>query len=764
MLVKRLFVVAVKVRQQLCDNLHVHGDLRVRQKTADIRGLAVNHHFRADVPAARDRAVRQIHRLNRHAEERRRQVAARLLNRLLHVRGEEVRQAQDDRGVLVGEADGVNAGVVHVAQAHVAEAQRARAVHRVAVGVGDVARVLVQLGFRADAQQHLVRLFVPRQRGGEGARLVVRRVAHDAAQFAVREYQLLLCRDGHEHLPPVGALDDLLHRVQAFAAAAPPRRLGRQNGELRRVVHQAQRVVIRRGKPGQHEAVVARFLAGFALQDAADHVAIQQPNRREREPCRVSLALVLLLIRVGADGQRDFLDAEGDIHRPRQIDRVAFGDFDVHDVAADVEGQPADKVVAGVGDARRFGQGHARAVGHGVVGGVRGAARHPLDAVDVEALLAEGEAVRVAFRQRDVLFRRCVHAVDDHVAGVQPADGDGIAVRFVLLGVGAVGVGHGGRRFARVHLHARALCARGLKGDGQRAVLVVGGGNVADFQPGHGAARLSGDDGGVHRFAVGGGNVLPSQVAEAPELQRSVKVRCVAVLAAADDDGQRLVRHGVALRVADGDNGVRRVAFRLHTHVAAQGDAGQVVLIPQHETSAFDIQRHLRVVKCNRRAVAEQCAAARQRRGECAVFDAEDARSAVQLHVAQGRARRRAGGVNRAVQIPVLPVDDEAACVARVGIRRIFGQVERQHLRVNGFNHDGVRVGADGVGCVIRKGGEEQLARGGHQQGHRRTVQRHLLARQRDGNGPRRVAVGRVGANHHAGEHLRSVRQLPLHA
>ena len=100
-LVKRLFVVAVKVRQQLCDNLHVHGDLRVRQKTADIRGLAVNHHFRADVPAARDRAVRQIHRLNRHAEERRRQVAARLLNRLLHLLGEEVRQAQDDRGVLV---------------------------------------------------------------------------------------------------------------------------------------------------------------------------------------------------------------------------------------------------------------------------------------------------------------------------------------------------------------------------------------------------------------------------------------------------------------------------------------------------------------------------------------------------------------------------------------------------------------------------------------------------------------------------------------
>ena len=83
---------------------------------------------------------------------------------------------------------------------------------------------------------------------------------------------------------------------------------------------------------------------------------------------------------------------------------------------------------------------------------------------------------------------------------------------------------------------------------------------------------------------------------------------------------------------------------------------------------------------------------------------------------------------------------------------------------MNGLNHDGVRVGADGVGCVIRKGREEQLARGGHQQGHCRTVQRHLLARQRDGNGPRCVAVGRVGANHHAGEHLRSVRQLPLHA
>ena len=31
------------------------------------------------------------------------------------------------------------------------------------------------------------------------------------------------------------------------------------------------------------------------------------------------------------------------------------------------------------------------------------------------------------------------HAVDDHVAGVQPDDGDGIAVRSVLLGVGAVG-------------------------------------------------------------------------------------------------------------------------------------------------------------------------------------------------------------------------------------------------------------------------------------------------------------------------------------
>lgn len=42
-----------------------------------------------------------------------------------------------------------------------------------------------------------------------------------------------------------------------------------------------------------------------------------------------------------------------------------------------------------------------------------------------------------------------------------------------------------------------------------------------------------------------GGNVLPGQVAEAPELQRSVKVRCVAVLAAADDDRQRLVRHGL---------------------------------------------------------------------------------------------------------------------------------------------------------------------------------------------------------------------------
>ncbi len=216
-------LIAAHALEQFLGLLHVHRHPQARQQARYVRFLAVQRQGYADLPSSGQGrqgikgfrfllVIRRFHRNDRQAIVALLQHAPLLLGIGLHGISDEIFHPNHKGCAIAVQADGIHAHFVQLIQPCQTHAHVPACPQCFAIAVRYVAAVLVQFGFRADAQQHFVRFLIPAQGRGKGTFLLIRGCEHNAPKDAVGYSQGVLGIQHHGHFPLIPTHHRLFNR------------------------------------------------------------------------------------------------------------------------------------------------------------------------------------------------------------------------------------------------------------------------------------------------------------------------------------------------------------------------------------------------------------------------------------------------------------------------------------------------------------------------------------------------------------------------